>query len=493
MLAHGFDAVERDGLLRFANRRGDLVRDIASDNLAVAGEDGGGLQRSRAPMAEMAGRVRVGFVEAEGDYAARIAEAVLPDEATRAVAGSDLPLLLTGAEGRQVAERWLAEARIARDMATFTLPPSIAVTTGPGDVVRIEDTIWRIDRAETGLETRVEAVRIDPETYRPQDAADDLGALPPVPPVVPVEALFLDLPLMRGDEVPHAPHVAMTARPWPGPVALYDSAQDGDYVLNRLVETPAVIGTTLTPMFRAPAGRWDRGPALRVRLVRGALSTVAPEAVLAGANLAAIGDGLSDRWELFQFVEAELVAPLTWDLRLRLRGQAGTDGVMPEDWPPGSRVVLIDRAVRQIDLPPSARGLERHFRFGPAARPLGDPSYRHRVLIPAGNGLRPYSVAHLRVAPSLDGLRLTWVRRTRIGGDGWEAAEVPLGEGTESYVVRVTAGGIVRREVVVSAPAWTYTPAMIAADGVAGAVVLSVAQLSDQVGPGPFRDIEAEI
>ena len=56
---------------------------------------------------------------------------------------------------------------------------------------------------------------------------------------------------------------------------------------------------------------------------------------------------------------AELIAPREYRLSGILRGQAGTDGVAPETWPAGARFVLIDGAVGQLDLPASARGVER--------------------------------------------------------------------------------------------------------------------------------------
>lgn len=489
MVAHGFDVAEREGVLRFASRTGRVTATLSADRLARDGDEGG-LQRIRAPQAELAGRVRLAHLEAEGDYAARIAEAVMPDEPATTAASSDLPLVLTRAEGRQTAERWLAEARIAREAARFVLPPS-AAALGAGDVVRIgsDPALWRIDRIEDRLSRAVEAVRVDPAAYSPAETEDEAAPLRSPATAVPVEALFMDLPLLSGSEVPHAPHLAVTARPWPGAVALYTAATDAGYSLSQILPAPATVGTTQTALLAAPPGRWDRGPALRVRLLRGALASVGVAEVLAGANLAAIGDGTPDRWEVFQFAEAELVAPQTWDLRLRLRGQAGSDGLMPADWPAGSRFVLLDGTPAQIDLAPSLRDVARFYRWGPAARPLDDPTYRTAQLAFRGNGLRPYPVAHLRAQPMGGDIALGWIRRTRIDGDSWAGVEVPLGETTEAYLLRVTVDGILRREEQVSGPAWTYTAAMQAADGLAGTRVVAVAQLSDQFGPGPFRSL----
>jgi hypothetical protein len=214
--------------------------------------------------------------------------------------------------------------------------------------------------------------------------------------------------------------------------------------------------------------------------------------VRAGANRADSGDGETDLWEVFQFAEATLVAPGLWDLRLRLRGQAGTDGVMPQDWPAGSRFVLLNGAVAQWDFLPAQREMERHYRWGPAGRPPSDPAWGHRAAAFRGIGLRPYAVAHPRLRPGPGGLVLTWIRRTRLDGDSWTPAEVPLGEDREAYLVRVARGGTLLREAEVAQPAWTYGAAQQAADG-PGPVVLSVAQLSDRFGPGPFRSVETAI
>ncbi|MDZ4134881.1 MAG: hypothetical protein U1D06_04695 [Paracoccaceae bacterium] len=201
----------------------------------------------------------------------------------------------------------------------------------------------------------------------------------------------------------------------------------------------------------------------------------------------AIGDGSADNWEVFQFAKADLVAPQTYDLSRRLRGQAGTDGNMPQVWPTGSLVVLLDTGPRQIELPLSARGLARHYRIGAAARGTDDPTVVHRVEAFQGIGLRPYAPVHLRVAMDDAGdLQMNWVRRTRIDGDSWESVEVPLGEDREIYLIRVIRNDALVRELTVTAPAWAYKVAQRLGDGVTGSFILQVAQMSDRFGHGPF-------
>jgi hypothetical protein len=108
----------------------------------------------------------------------------------------------------------------------------------------------------------------------------------------------------------------------------------------------------------------------------------------------------------------------------------------------------------------------------------------------AGLGLRPYAPMHLRFAERADGgLDLTWIRRTRIDGDSWAGEDVPLGEETEAYRVRVRDGaGATLRTVDVMQPGWTWSAAERAAD--TGAAAIEVAQVSRAFGAGPYRRIE---
>jgi hypothetical protein len=495
MLAYGFEALERDGKVVFRMRDGRVDAKLALSELAL-GENDTDLETTRAPQAEMAGRVRLAYVEADGDFETRAVEAVFPDEEAGAAAASELPLALSRAQAQGIVERWLSEARVARDGAKFALPPSLG-HLGAGDVVALSTVEgvrrYRIDRVERAGVLDVEAVRVEPGVYESSDEAEELATLKPFAAPIPVMPVFLDLPLINGLEDPYAPHLAVTASPWPGTVALYSAIEDAGYVLNHSFDGRAVIGTTQTALAAAQSGVWDRGPALRVQIVGGELETASVAAVLNGANLMAIGDGSSDNWEVFQFVEATLVEPGVWDLNLRLRGQAGSDALMPSAWPAGSTVVLLDGAPEQITLPPAVRGLARHYRVGSARRSYDDPSYLHTVQAFSGNGLRPLSPCHLRVAESGGGWTVSWVRRTRIDGDNWDSFEVPLGEADERYMVRVLDNGAIRREEIVSAPNWSYSAASKAADGIVGDFTLQVAQLSDTFGPGLFAAVDVEV
>ncbi|MBL4918290.1 baseplate multidomain protein megatron [Szabonella alba] len=486
VLAFGLDVIEREGRLIFRHRSAARPHHLLPERLAQSDEIGGAVETIRAAEAEGAGRIRLGHIDEGGDFLPREVEVSFPDADGAAVAGSELPLALTGSEARGIAERWLAEARVARDTARFALPPS-AAGIGAGDTVQIGADRFRIDRLDQSGPALVEAVRVEPALYAPgEDSTERLQSQAFVPPV-PVFPLFLDLPLLRGNELPHAPYVAALSVPWPGAVGVWKGITAESFDFNLLLPLAATIGVTETPLVAAPSGRWDRGAPLRVRLSSGALQSVDDAALLAGANIAMIGDGSSANWEVFQFAQADLIGPRSYDLGRRLRGQLGSDALMPEIWPAGSYVVLFNAALAQLDLAPSERGLARHYRIGTAARGVDDRNAVQRVEAFSGIGLRCYSPVHLRHRLLPDGaMRASWIRRTRIDGDSWDAIEVPLAEERESYLLRVLVDGAIRREVTTPEPHWTYSLSDRLADGITAGFELHVAQISDSFGPGAF-------
>jgi hypothetical protein len=96
---------------------------------------------------------------------------------------------------------------------------------------------------------------------------------------------------------------------------------------------------------------------------------------------------------------------------------------------------------------------------------------------------------HLAAQRQANGdLALSWIRRTRIGGDSWEGVEVPLGEEREAYLVTVfNAAGVAVRSYQTTAPSLIYPAADQGIDFPAGTprpLSLSVAQLSAAFGWG---------
>ena len=494
MLRYAFDAIERDGVLRFLMRDGLDAVSLPSETLAINSDLKGRLEQSRESEADLAGRVRLRFVQTDGDFDILSEEAILADDATHSVSTSDLPMALTRTEGRQIAERWLTEARISRETLRLALPPSL-IGVGAGDVIEVSPDqaetpgLYRVDRVEHGDMQILEAVRIEPEVYVPSEISDELAGVREFVPPVPLTSVFLDLPLLTGDEVEHAPHTAITGTPWPGSVAIYQSHSDAGFSLNSLVAAPASIGFTKSALPRARSGLVDMGPALEVEMIHGNLESTSDTALLNGANLIAIGDGSPDNWELFQFRDAELIGPGRYLLSHRLRDQLGSDAVGPDTWPEDSWVVVMNGVPSQIELARNLRRVAQTYRVGPARRGYDDPSYEEFVYAFDGNGLRPYRPVHLRAEHEGNGVDVSWIRRTRLDGDDWDLPDVPLAEDIESHTVRVLQNGGVVREDFVTTSGWRYSDTDRAADGVTGLYEVAVAQNSARYGPGPFANL----
>ena len=138
-------------------------------------------------------------------------------------------------------------------------------------------------------------------------------------------------------------------------------------------------------------------------------------------------------------------------------------------------------------------------RIGPASRPFTDETYVAQTFSAQGVGMRPYSVGHVS-QPSLSGrvpgdVEIRWVRRSRaLSADSWAAAEVPLSEETEAYLMEVLDGTAIKRSLQVSAPQATYSAADQIADwggllGPGDTLTLRIAQLSALYGPGAAKTV----
>jgi hypothetical protein len=149
--------------------------------------------------------------------------------------------------------------------------------------------------------------------------------------------------------------------------------------------------------------------------------------------------------------------------------------------------VLLNGNPEQIKLSPAVRDLSQHFRLGPAQRPLADPFYILLREAFSGNGLRPYMSCHMLAKITEQGVRFSWIRRSRIYADSWQRAEVPLGEEAELYTVRLVRGGEIVHEDTVSQPLWLSRENEVSAEVLTSPMLeVHVAQVSALFGPGPF-------
>lgn len=104
---------------------------------------------------------------------------------------------------------------------------------------------------------------------------------------------------------------------------------------------------------------------------------------------------------------------------------------------------------------------------------------------------------HLRARRGEGGsIELTWIRRTRLGGDSWLGLDVPLGEELEAYEIEIRDGDALKRVLASGEPQATYSAAQQSADfGHADLESLDVTiyQLSRAFGRGSGRSAHLHV
>ncbi|OFW98701.1 MAG: hypothetical protein A3E78_12730 [Alphaproteobacteria bacterium RIFCSPHIGHO2_12_FULL_63_12] len=487
-----FDMTETATGLRFQPRGGASVASLDASMLAddAAGREARGAYAvTIGHKADLPTAVRLGYIDEGGDYLPALAEARLPFADDIREIGMELPAVMDEAAAAARARSILADAGVMRETASFALPPSFAALE-PGDAVRLDlgatARDYRIVSMTDGATRKVEAVRVARAVYEDAPATGGFKAPAIAPQFGPPAFELMNLPLLRDDDDPAAPYFAVHAEPWPGAIALYR----GD-ALAATATARAVIGRLDAPLSPGASGRWDER-SMRVRLSFGALVSKSAEEVLAGANAAAVETPAG--WEILQFRDASLGPDGAWTLTGLLRGQSGSEQEAAAGAPANARFVLLTGAIVQASLPFDLRGLAFDWAAGPADDHPTAPTFRTRNFTGEARGARPLSPVHLMAVETADGaIDVTWKRRTRKGGDSWAGEDVPLSETYERYRVEIYAGAALIRTAEVSAPAFTYTPAMLAADFPGGrpALTIRVAQLSDLVGAGAWGEVGA--
>ncbi|MAW80225.1 MAG: hypothetical protein CMI63_08295 [Parvularcula sp.] len=481
-----FDIVESGDVLRFQPRTAAPAMTLSASDLAERRD--GAFTLSLAQEADLPAAFRLGFFDEQDGFAAAVAEARDPGARPHREAGADIAAAIPASEAEARARSILADAWVMRDGLSFSLPPSAAALE-PGDAIILDDLgterLYRVTEIEDGFAREVSLVRVAPAVYdSPVSTASYAASGDILVYAAPLWEL-MDLPLFRSGDDAAAPWLAAFSDPWPGGAALYRSAGEGAPTLVGLASSRAVMGRLKTALPPAGSGRrvWR---SIEVRLHFGSLSSKAEEDVFAGVNAFAVKAD-NGAWEICQFETATLLENGNWCLSGLLRGQAGTEAESLAGASFDARFVLLNSAVTQIAFSVNHRGLAYEWQAGPENDLPDTETFRLKSLTMNARGLTPLSPVHLRAAWSGSDIRLSWIRRTREGGDSWEG-EVPLGEYDERYRVTIYDGLTPVRTVETTTSAYAYAAADILADFGSSdpgeTITFAVAQISDAVGEG---------
>jgi hypothetical protein len=281
-----------------------------------------------------------------------------------------------------------------------------------------------------------------------------------------------DLPLLRDVDdlggVGSRAYVFMGgfgAASWPG-AALYKSADGASWsqVGRSLGEiasgaTANAVGAPVSPFAT------DEVNTLTVFMTVGGehLESVTQDAMLNGANAALVLKANGEP-EIIQFRDVDVNPDGSFTLSGLLRGRRGTD-IFVDGHAPGELFVLLDaNDIETLGLSLGELGLTRLWRAVGFGTLFEDADIVSRVY--TGRDLMPYAPWSVSAAKngSPSSIDLTWVRRTRIGGELKDGTGlVPLAETSEAYEVDIlhAPGGTVKRTLSSASSSVTYANADI--------------------------------
>lgn len=465
-LAFFFDSFESGSTIKFRHRAvGGVVQTLTLDDLAEQQGERSLYELTRRQETELPRAAKVSFLDANHSYRQRTVEGLQSLGRSKRVATASLPIVMDAEKVQSIANKWVQESWIAREEAHLSLSLK-HLALEPSDMIELDlggnPKLMRITEINDQQSRHLECLSIEPAIYEDTVANSKLPENPLPEIYGPTNAFFIDLPNLSansgGSDPGYEGLIAAYQDPWPGEVAFYRSPEEANFILNQTITVPARVGALINDLQSGPQGRWDYASRIMVELNNGELSASTRLSVLGGDNQAAIrhDQGL---WEIIQFQTATLVNESQYELSGLLRAQLGTNDALTAKASTGAPFLMLDEAVRPVIMSLDAIGLEHFWRFGPSPYAIGHPAYQTTQTAFTGRGLRPFSPVHLKGIAIGQDLKVSWKRRTRLGGDSWSARDVPLGEAVELYEVEIMNGTTPVRTVKCETPHYIYTNA----------------------------------
>ena len=489
-----FDTLESQGLIKTQSRA--LAANVATVTLDEVIETSPGEPRFtnlRIQETDIPHRAKGTFSDPDNDYQNFSVESVKISTASDRVASVSGPLVLRRGLAQELVSKLLYEQWSSREKLTFALPPSL-LKVEVGDIVTLTTDVRSIQTRATHLRLGealvLEGLHYDRTVYEAIPATDVRRAIAVgVVRSRPVAA-FLDLPLFNGSSDEFVGYFGAYTNPFSS-IVLYRSSDDLTYTLNIVLQANTTMGALSTALYSGVTSRYDRANKFRVIMFDSdvELSSVSDLELLAGANKAALYNADLGLWEIIQFRDVSLISSGTYELSHLLRGQYGTEDAIGDPIPIGSVFVLLDDSIFAVDMTIDDIDLSYYWKYGPSDRDISDVTYGEETHAYTGRGLKPFSPIHVKGSFSGTEFTITWIRRTRKGGDNWNLVEVPLSEDSESYEVDILDGATVVRTLSSSTTSVTYTAEQQVTDfgSIQSSYTVDVYQLSATVGRGTPR------
>lgn len=409
----------------------------------------------------------------------------------------DLSIVFTDDIAAVVAERILYKAWTSRFKYQFTTGIEYAYLS-PTDVIYVQQggNQYRLRVEKTGYGSpglipfeAVEDNPLDLDSYA--TGAPNLVTTETVRYNGPTRLYLIDCPMLRDVDNDAGFYLAACGyvTSWAGCNVFRSTDSGVSYLSFTGLFEPVVSGVAVTALPSGPTTVMDEGNTVDVIIFNAEDLYSDTEAnVLNGYNVALLGD--DDRWEVIQWVTGTLIDAATNKYRLSrlIRGRRGTEWAIGLHQVNDKFILLSENYSIMRRNPGTADlNLERLYR----AVTVGDSNINSAVpqsFTNSGVSLKPYSPVHIKGARDGSGnLTLTWIRRTRVGGEWRDYSDAPLGEDSEAYEVDIMSGVTVKRTITgLSSETASYTAAQQVTDfgSTQSSIHVHVYQVSATLGRG---------
>jgi Putative phage tail protein len=413
----------------------------------------------------------------------------------------ELPLTIDSTTARQIAERALFLAYLERHPYEINLWKSVYLLYDPTDVINFTyeglNFVMRVTKMTLGADftTQLSGVNENANVYQSVIAGNSgIGVTPAKGKTLPDTVLFLfDVPLLRDSDAQlsgsgyYFALSSLSPSTWPGGI-LAQSSDSVTWVQENTSNVAASYGYATTKLAapRSPWS-WDTINTVTVFMLNGALAGTTMLNVLNGANAILLGT------EVIQFVNAVQNLDGSYTLSMLLRGRRGTELSCGTHTSSDAVVYLNDPGV--VRQPGTTADLQIPYFYEGVTSGQIAGTLPNQTFTNTGNDLRPYAVTSVvGTRDASFNLTVTWIRRTRIGGDWLEGVgTVPLSESVESYDVDIIngQGTVVRTFAALSSPTVSYTAAQQITDfgNPVGAVGMNIYQNSSVIGRGFVKSV----
>ena len=483
-----FDVLQDGYQIKFQPRGSSSIATIDIGELGVNEQ----IREAREMDSQIARKVVVKYLDQARDY--DINEQFEQRENTDAVntLTLDMPVVLSATEAKRVAQKLLYLYWLDRSDFSFKLPPEYHylqpsdVITVNGEGVQYELLIRRIVYNQDGsLDC---TAKPNAASIYTSIADADGGLVPPVTIPLPGESigLLLDIPVVDETLQNTSGYVGyMTGETsgWPGGVYWITNDDGQTWTDLQGFIGKGTFGTARGTLSANSGLLIQLGGSLTVDLYSGTLEGITQAQMLNGKNYAAYG--AAGRWEIIRFQNATLNADGSYTLSGFIRGDRGTEWATGLHQAGDMFCLLDDPDGAFIFTNTASIGVPRTLRAVTAGADID--SAANESFTYNGVNLECYSPVHAK--GSRDGssnLAISWIRRTRIGGEWRSNVDASLGETTEAYEIDVMDGATVKRTINSATQSATYTAADQTTDFGApqSSVTVRIYQMSATVGRG---------